>query len=667
MTPNRFPVRVQESLASAAPALLLMGLIVYLGAEEGGFFPEAPAGAAVALAAGLILRTALAKEPFRGFGPALAVAAAPFALFAMWTLGSALWSDAPGRALTEFNRVLLYVLALLFLGSYARSLSQARGLVRGLALAATGLCTAAFLSRALPDVFEVAPGFLASRLSFPLTYWNALGLLAATGLVLCLSLTSDERESSPVRVVAAAAMPVLAATLLLTFSRGAIAVGVLALAVYVVLAHNRGLITGLLAVAPLTALAVVRAYEADLLATQNPTSPAAVMQGHELARAVLLCAAGAAVIRGVLLLVDRQLRRIDLSGGQRRGVLAAGAALVALAVLVVAVAGDLPGQVDRQYREFARGAPTPSTQTATRDRLASASSPARLETWRVARQAYGEAPLAGQGAGAFETEWTQRRRNPDSPAVDAHSLYLETAAELGVVGLLLLVTALVSILVGLAWSARGPYRAPWVALLCCVGAWMLHAAVDWDWEMPAISIGVFAAGGIALAARREDPPPRAPGRSARVLVGVGVALVAVVPAGTWLAERSLGEARTAFDRGHCPQAIGSSLDATDFLDASAEPYELIGYCDARLGGDDLAARMMSNAVQRDPENWRYSYGLAIVRGVAGLDPRAAADRAVRLNPGSERARRLAQDVARTTNPRQWERAARPAPVPPQRR
>jgi hypothetical protein len=152
-----------------------------------------------------------------------------------------------------------------------------------------------------------------------------------------------------------------------------------------------------------------------------------------------------------------------------------------------------------------------------------------------------------------------------------------------------------------------------------------------------------------------------------VLVGVGVALVAVVPAGTWLAERSLGEARIAFDRGHCPQAIRSSLDAINFLDASAEPYELIGYCDARLGGDDLAMRMMSNAVRRDPENWRYSYGLAIVRGVAGIDPRAAADRAVRLNPGSERARRLAQDVARTTNPRQWERAARPAPVPPQRR
>ncbi len=279
MTPNRAAARLRASLVSAAPALLLIGLIVYLGAEEGGFFPEATAAATVALAAALILRTALAKEPFAGFGLALAVAALPAGLFAVWTLTSGLWSDAPGRALVEFNRALLYVLALLFFGSYARSLSGARGLVRAFALAATALCTAAFLSRALPDVFEVSPGFLASRLGFPLTYWNALGLLAALGLILCLSLTSDERESSPVRVLAAAAMPVLAATLLLTFSRGAIAVGALALAVYVVLAHNRGLITGLLAAAPLTALAVVRAYEADLLATETPTSPAAVMQG----------------------------------------------------------------------------------------------------------------------------------------------------------------------------------------------------------------------------------------------------------------------------------------------------------------------------------------------------------------------------------------------------
>ncbi len=666
MTRNRFAARLQASSVSAAPPILLVGLTIYLGSEEGGFFPDATAAAAVALAAALIVRTALGREPFGGFGLVLASAAAPLALFAVWVLLSGLWSDASSRALTEFNRVLVYLLALLFFGSYARSLSRARGLVRALALAATVLCTAAFLSRVLPDVFEAAPGYAPSRLGFPLTYWNALGLLAALGLVLCLSLTSDERESFPVRVVAAAAMPILATTLLLTFSRGAMAVAALGLAAYVVLAHNRGLVTGLLAAAPLTAPAVVSAYEAELLATDNPTIPAAVAQGHELAGIVLLCAAGAAVIRGVLLLVDHQLRGIEVSRDERRGVLAAGAGILALGVLVAAVVADLPTQVDRQYGQFARGAPVESTGAATRDRLASASGSGRVEYWSVAREAFRKAPLAGQGAGTFETEWNQERRNPNSTAVDAHSLYLETAAELGVVGALLLVAVLVSILVGLAWSARGPYRAPWVALLCGVGAWMLHAAIDWDWEMPAVSIGVFAAGGLALASRREGSRPRAPVRSARVLVGLGVALMAVVPAGTWLAQRSLSEARVDFDRGLCPEAIRSSLDAISFLDASPEPYELIGYCDARLGGDDLAMRMMSNAVRRDPENWRYSYGLAIVRGVAGLDPRAAADRALRLNPGSERARRLAQTVARTTNPREWERAARRAPVPPQR-
>jgi hypothetical protein len=59
---------LQASFVSAAPPLLLIGLIIYLGAEEGGFFPEATAAAAVALAAALILRTALAKEPLPASG-----------------------------------------------------------------------------------------------------------------------------------------------------------------------------------------------------------------------------------------------------------------------------------------------------------------------------------------------------------------------------------------------------------------------------------------------------------------------------------------------------------------------------------------------------------------------------------------------------------------------
>jgi len=153
-------------------------------------------------------------------------------------------------------------------------------------------------------VFAVAPGFEPSRISFPLTYWNALGLLAGIGLILCFSLTSDERESAVLRVLAGAAIPILAVPLLLTFSRGAVGVTIVGLVSYLLLAHNRGLVTGALAVGPLTGLAVVRAYEADLLATRTPSSPGAIAQGHALAETMLVCVLGVVVLRAALLVVD---------------------------------------------------------------------------------------------------------------------------------------------------------------------------------------------------------------------------------------------------------------------------------------------------------------------------------------------------------------------------
>lgn len=163
-------------------------------------------------------------------------------------------------------------------------------------------------------MFAVAPGFEPSRISFPLTYWNALGLLAGIGLILCFSLTSDERESAVLRVLAGAAIPILAVPLLLTFSRGAVGVTIVGLVSYLLLAHNRGLVTGALAVGPLTGLAVVRAYEADLLATRTPSSPGAIAQGHALAETMLVCVLGVVVLRAALLVVDGRLRGIELSG-----------------------------------------------------------------------------------------------------------------------------------------------------------------------------------------------------------------------------------------------------------------------------------------------------------------------------------------------------------------
>ena len=68
------------------------------------------------------------------------------------------------------------------------------------------------------------------------------------------------------------------------------------------------------------------------------------------------------------------------------------------------------------------------------ERLFSVSGNGRSEQLRVAWDAGRERPFVGNGAGTFEYLWYERR--PNLLVVrDAHSLYMETFAELGVVGL----------------------------------------------------------------------------------------------------------------------------------------------------------------------------------------------------------------------------------------
>src|SRR5207244_11142615 len=70
-------------------------------------------------------------------------------------------------------------------------------------------------------------------------------------------------------------------------------------------------------------------------------------------------------------------------------------------------------------------------------RLAGANRP---HYWHVAWKAYRLNPVTGSGAGTFDSFWL-RYRPVASFARDAHSLYVETLAELGPVGLALVLLA----------------------------------------------------------------------------------------------------------------------------------------------------------------------------------------------------------------------------------
>ena len=156
--------------------------------------------------------------------------------------------------------------------------------------------------------------------------------------------------------------------------------------------------------------------------------------------------------------------------------------------------------------------------------------------------------------------------------------------------------------------------------------------------MPAVTLWLFALAGLGLskplgersAARRRSSRAGWCGSSPRLGVGV----LAVTPTAVAFSQSNLNAAVSAFDRGDCSGAINSALGSLEALKVRPEPYEVIGYCDARLGQDHLALLAMENAVSRDPNNWEPHYGLAIVRAAAGLSPLAeltAPSSSTRLN------------------------------------
>src|SRR6478672_10792188 len=138
-----------EARQTAAAALLLLpgGLVVFFAAHAGGFYPDTVGLVAVGLAVILVVRVTLAEAPFEGSSRPLALASAALALYALWQLISSGWSDTPGRAIVEFDRTLLYVLALVLFGMVARTEERVRWVVRGLALAIAGVGTVAVITR----------------------------------------------------------------------------------------------------------------------------------------------------------------------------------------------------------------------------------------------------------------------------------------------------------------------------------------------------------------------------------------------------------------------------------------------------------------------------------------------------------------------------------------
>jgi hypothetical protein len=235
---------------------------------------------------------------------------------------------------------------------------------------------------------------------------------------------------------------------------------------------------------------------------------------------------------------------------------------------------------------------------------------------------------------------------------------VEVLGELGVVGIALLLIVLGTIAAVLVARVRGPDRTLYGAVLAALVAWLAHAGLDWDWEMPAITLWVFALGGAALAApsHRQFTAIRL-GPYLRPVAILACFGVAIVPGLVLVSDERLEASARAFERGDCGAALDAANDSIATVGTRPEPYEIRAYCFLRARSWITGVNELDQAVERDPDNWQYHYGLARAQAAAGIDPRREAARALRLNPleadVQEAARRLSG-----TNRAEWVRQGR---------
>jgi tetratricopeptide (TPR) repeat protein len=246
--------------------------------------------------------------------------------------------------------------------------------------------------------------------------------------------------------------------------------------------------------------------------------------------------------------------------------------------------------------------------------------------WSAAWHEVREHPVLGAGGNEFRRYWLRYRPN-DFGTLNAHNLYLETLADLGPLGLALLLTALGVPLVA-ATRVRGTPLAP-VATGAYV-AFLAHAAVDWDWQLPAVVLAALACGSaLVLAARPEDSLRALPSRLRVVTVIAAIPLAAFLFAAQ-LGNNALGANDRDAARDDEAKAAADARRARRWLPWSAEPWQRLGEAQLASGEVEAARRSFREALDRDPEEW--SAWLDLAHATQGRERAGALTRASRLNP-----------------------------------
>jgi O-antigen ligase len=463
----------------AAGATALIGLPTVLAFFSGGFFDKPRLIAAVAVWGLVVLAALVSPNPLPASAPGR-WALLGLCLLAVWSAISFAWAPIGGRALDDVQRLALYLGFMVAATALLRGPAVRRLLEPALAVGAFLVVAYGLSERVLPKVIDLAnSGTAVGRLEQPLTYWNAMGIVAAVGTVLAVRIAGDPGRDRALRMAAAFMGVPLALGVYLTYARGALAaLGVGMLVLLALAPAVRAQLRAMVTVGVGAALAVVVANGLPTVKSLSERDPG---EGLWMLVALVALASAAAVIAPRTPRI--RLRTPTLPVSRPATVLGISALLLVLGGLVIAALEGKPEGTS----------PVPGADPA---RLGSIDTN-RYRYWEEAGATFADHPVVGIGSGGFLVEWLQVLHRFDASG-DAHSLYLETAAELGLVGVAFLIT----FLAGVALAAVRLYRVdPGAAtgLAAGLSAWAFHAGLDWDWEMPAVTLMALAMAAAAIA------------------------------------------------------------------------------------------------------------------------------------------------------------------------
>src|SRR4051794_9277414 len=510
--------------SSAASALLGAALCAIAFAGGSGFALEDVTWVEIGALAGGGLLVALAILRGRGGRLDGGFTLLAFGALALLCALSIAWSVAPDRSWQSANLTVAYVA--IFAGGMALARLWRTGqavavVLRGVLLAASIVVIYALLTRVFPSLIEDE---VFARLGAPYGYWNALGTTAALAVPPTLWLGSRRSGHQPVSALAYPLLSLLLVALFLSYSRGALIMAGIGAALWVVLVPLRlRSITLLGAALAGAAPVIVWALGQDAF-TKNQVTPqvreavATEFGLWLLATVILMLGAGLAIGFRVARRPPRARARL------RMGTVATVVACVVPIVLAVVLANSdrgLGGTIQQGYESLTS---ISKTTPGGPQRLLSASS-SRGSYWHEAKEVFEDHYWKGSGAETFGvTRLRYRAPNDRTVPQHAHGYLHQTAADLGLLGLVVSMVLLVAWLLsarratGVLRRGAGRVRSfsaervGLIALALCALVFGMHSLVDWVWYVPgpaamALVAAGFVAGRGPLGAWRREAAP----------------------------------------------------------------------------------------------------------------------------------------------------------------